>query len=543
MNPLAPPPWLPPPPGAPRPPRAKIRLIGGPPPSAPAPARPQAPAPAPLAAPAPGGGLQPLASEPIIIQPGPPPAAVSPPAAPLAGPADGKALRQAASKAIEAGDLTAAVRLYRQLLDLEPEDHQAWSNLGVALRKRENFEAAAAAQQRAVQLKPEEGSYWSNLGNALKDLDRIDEAIAAHRRACQLRPKEPSWRHNFGVTLREGGFFKEALDEFDAAIRLAPENDNYRWDRSIILLHLGRWEDGWIAYEWRYRLKEMPERRRDFPRWLGEDFKDRTLVLHPEQGFGDTILATRWLPQVKARGGRVVLLAKPPLLRLFQGLPGVDQVVSTEDAKLTSIHTFCSLMDLPRIFMPTPETAPPPVRLTIPEDARAKARAWLRPAGERFKVGVVWSGSVTFKNNRKRAVEAERFLPLAEIPGVQLVSLQKGPREGDLDSSGANGVMLDLGRKVQDFAESAAVIDQLDLVIMTDSSVAHLCGTLGKPIWNLLNYVPYWLYGWDSETTPWYPSMRLFRQPRPADWDSVFARVSEALKRAVELKREGRWPA
>ena len=536
------PPWLPPPPGTPLPPRARARPIGGQPAAAKAKSKAAAPA-----VPPPGEvGLRPLASEPLIILPGTPPAAPVPadtlaPAAPA--PADAKALRQAAGKAIAADDLTAAARLYRQLLDLEPADHQAWSNLGVALRKRENFEAAAAAQQRAVQLKPDEGSYWSNLGNALKDLDRVEEAIAAHRRACKLRPKEASWRHNFGVTLREGGHFQEALDEFDAAIRLAPENDNYRWDRSIILLHLGRWEEGWIAYEWRYRLKEMPERRRDFPRWLGDDFKGRTLVLHPEQGFGDTILATRWLPQVKARGGRVLLLTKPPLLRLFQGLPGVDQVVSTEDARLSGIDTFCSLMDLPRVFMPTPETAPPPPRLTIPEAARARARAWLKPAGERFTVGVVWSGSVTFKNNRKRAVGVERFLPLAEIPGVQLVSLQKGPREGDLDASGANGVMLDVGRKVQDFAETAAVIDQLDLVIMTDSSVAHLCGTLGKPIWNLLNHVPYWLYGWDSETTPWYPSMRLFRQPRPADWDSVFARVTEELRRAVELKREGRWPA
>ncbi len=535
--------WLPPPPGTPRQPPLKARRLGAPSPSPSAP-NPAGPTRSPAATlPMSDGGLLVLANEPMILAPGATAPAAAPrvPAAPAAS--DAKALRQAATKAHEQNDLAAAITLYRQLLDLAPEDPQSWSNLGVALRKRENFEAAAAAQQRAVQLKPEEGSYWSNLGNALKDLDRVDEAIEAHRRACQLRPREPSWRHNYGVTLREAGRFQEALDEFDAAIRLAPENDNYRWDRSIILLHLGRWEEGWIAYEWRYRLKEMPERRRDYPRWLGEDFTDRTLVLHPEQGFGDTLLATRWLPAVKARGGRVVLISKPPLLRLLQGLPGVDEVVSTEDAKLAGVHTFCSLMDLPRVFMPTPDTAPPPAKLTIPEAARAKAREWLKPAGNRFTVGVVWSGSVTFKNNRKRAVGVERFLPLAELPGVQLVSLQKGPREGDLDSSGASGVMLDVGRKVQDFAETAAVIEQLDLVIMTDSSVAHLCGTLGKRIWNLLNYVPYWLYGWDSETTPWYPSMRLFRQPKPSDWDSVFERVTEELKQAVEAKREGRWPA
>lgn len=563
----APPAWLPPPPGAPQPPRPKVRQTSGGGIGSAKAGPAGRPAPEELATTAPQttlgaeGRLQ-LASEPLILPPGggaqQPPAAKAPaakasaakvPAAPAAappaqnaGPADLKALRRQATKAHEGDDLAGAIRLYRQVLDREPDNSQTWSNLGVALRKAENFEAAAAAQRRAVEIKPEEGSYWSNLGNALKDLDRVEEAIEAHRKAVQLRPREPSWRHNFGVALREAGLFQEALDEFDAAIRLAPENDNYRWDRSIILLHLGRWEEGWIAYEWRYRLKEMPERRRDYPRWLGEDFKGRTLVLHPEQGFGDTILATRWLPAVKARGGKVVLIAKPPLLRLFQGLPGVDEVISTEDARLHGVHTFCSLMDLPRVFMPTPETAPPPPKLTIPAAAQARAREWLKPAGERFTVGVVWSGSVTFKNNRKRAVGVERFLPLAEIPGVQLVSLQKGPREGDLDSSGANGVMLDVGRRVQDFAETAAVIDQLDLVIMTNSSVAHLCGTLGKPIWNLLNYVPYWLYGWETETTPWYPSMRLIRQPKPSDWDSVFARVTEDLTAAVAAKRAGRWP-
>jgi hypothetical protein len=229
-------------------------------------------------------------------------------------------------------------------------------------------------------------------------------------------------------------------------------------------------------------------------------------------------------------------------MRLFEGVEGIDEVVPIEKRAETPCDFHASLMDLPRIFNARPDSAPMPPKLNIPEDAHAKAAALLEPAGDRFTVGVVWSGSVTFKNNRRRAVDVDRFLGLAEVPGVQLVSLQKGPRENELDGPGIAPLFIDAGRKVQDFAETAAVIEALDLVVMTDSSVAHLCGTLGQPVWNLLNSVPYWLYGDHGERPGWYPSMRLFRQPTVGAWDSVFALVKSELARAVELKKAGRWP-
>ncbi len=449
--------------------------------------------------------------------------------------------RKAARNAVEAGELKAALALLRPLLEALPGDHRGWSMLGIALRQAGRLEAAAVAQRRACLLHPAEGHYWSNLGNVLKDLDRLDESLEAHRRAVSLNAEEAGWRHNYAVALREAGQYEAALREFEVAIRLAPHNETLRWDRAMVLLHLGLWEEGWSAYEWRYRLAEMKPKPAGLPRWLGEDFQGKTLVLRPEQGFGDTLFALRWLPLVKARGGRVVLLAKPPLLRLLQGVPGADAVLPLDQPPPDAAF-HASLMDLPRLFAASAETAPPCPRLAIPAEADVKAAAWLKPAAGLFTVGVVWSGSVTFRNNAKRAVAVERFLPLGEMPGVQLVSLQKGPREPDLESSGAGAVMLELGSRVTDFAETAAVIRRLDLVIMTDSSVAHLCGVLGRPVWNLLNFVPYWLYGEAGEATPWYPSMRLFRQPRPADWDSVFAVLRNELTKAVEAKRDGRWP-
>jgi len=451
------------------------------------------------------------------------------------------ALRNRSLSLHRQGDLEETVKHYRRYLTVNPQDHAIWSNLGAALRSLNKFEASIAAQHRALELQPKSAGYWSNLGNVLKDLDRVEESVAAHDKAVKLDPRNPSWIHHRAVAKREAGMFKESLEDFDLAIRLAPKEYSYRWDRAVVLLHLEDFEEGWMGYEWRYRLDQSPPKRARVPRWLGEDFKGKRLVIHPEQGFGDTILSTRFLPLVKQRGGEVMLLTKPPLVRLFQALEGVDRVVPIDDPS-PKMDYACSLLDLPRVLEITNKNMPPLPRLNVPQSAREKARTILAPAKDRFKVAVIWSGSVTFKNNRKRSSTAERFLEFGEIHGVQMVSLQKGPREDEVDSSGANGVMIDAGRRVNDFAESAAVIEELDLMIMTDSSVAHLCGCLGKPIWNLLNYVPYWMYGWESEDTYWYPSMKLIRQPKANDWDSVFERVKTDLKEAVEAKKNGLWP-
>ncbi len=439
------------------------------------------------------------------------------------------------------GDLEETVQSYRRYLLVVPKDHAIWSNLGAALRSMGHFEASIAAQYRALELQPRSAGYWSNLGNVYKDLDRFDESIKAHDKSVKLEPGHASWIHHRAVAKREGGYFKEALVDINQAIRLAPQEDSYRWDRAVVLLHLQDYEEGWVGYEWRYKLEHAPAKRSRVPRWLGEEFKGQRLVVHPEQGFGDTILSTRFLPLVKERGGEVILLSKPPLMRLFGKLEGVDRVIPLEGSS-PKMHYACSLLDLPRILKISQYNMPPLPRLNIPDQARAKARRILAPGGNRFKVGVIWTGSVTFKNNRKRSTTAERFMELGSVPGIQLVSLQKGPREDELDSSYASSVMLDAGRQVDDFAETAAVIEELDLVIMTDSSVAHLCGCLRKPIWNLLNYVPYWMYGWETEDTYWYPSMKLIRQSTPDDWDSVFERVLRDLPEAVRAKREGRWP-
>ena len=439
-----------------------------------------------------------------------------------------------------AGRHAEAIALYSNLLAAAPGYAPAWNNLGSALRSAGALDAAVACFKRALEIDPG-CSAVGNLGNALKDAGRIDDALVAHRLAVAVAPDDAAIRHNHGIALKQAGELEAALAEFDAALRLAPDAPAPSWDRALTLLQLGRFEEGWPAYECRFRLKAFPPRRHPTPRWTGEPFRDQTLFVYPEQGFGDCIVASRFLPAVKRRGGTVILECQPELRRLFSRLEGVDRLVAPGEAVAADLH--CPIMSLPGLVSAKPDTLPPPPRLHVPAETREGLRAPIDPHRGRFTVGIVWSGSVSFKGNRGRSAALDRFLRLAEVADVQLFSLQKGPRTVEIDALGCAGTLIvDAGGLVEDFADTAAVVEQLDLVIMTDSAVAHLAGSLGTPIWNLLNLVPYWLYGVEGSNTPWYPTMRLFRQRRFGDWDGVFAEVEAALVEAVAAKHDGCWP-
>ena len=446
-------------------------------------------------------------------------------------------LRAQALEQHVAGRLDEAVGAYRTYLTARPEDATIWHNLGVALRAQSRLRASALCHRRALEIEPGSPTFLGNLGNVLRDLDELEEAIDVHRQAVARKPDDARLRHDLGRAYYEAADFEKALETFDAAIALNPKDPRLQSDSALALLHLGRFHEGWKAYEWRRRAFKSPPR--PAPAWLGEALDGKTILLTPEQGLGDTILVSRLIPQVKARGATVWLECKPPLRRLFAGVEGIDRLVAPGSLK-EGFDCHCLLMSLPGILQVTHKTVPPPLALTVPRQAQEKARRLLAPAGDRFKVGIVWSGSVGYKGNRKRAAGLERFMDLAAVPGVQLYSLYKGPLEAQLDEQGAGALVVDLGGQDEDLADTAAAIELLDLVIMTDSAVAHLTGTLGRPIWNLLHYSPYWLYGTTGETTPWYPSMRLYRQPAPGDWDSVFARVRGDLEAAAAAKRAGR---
>lgn len=451
-------------------------------------------------------------------------------------------LRDTALKAHKEGRLDSAIAGYRRLLALRPEAAGMWSNLGAALRAQKKYHAALACHRRAIELEPEDGAYHGNCGNVLKDLGRVEEAVAEHQRAVELQPDSAGAHHNLGIALREAGWHARAVEAFETALKLDPSLEKVEWDRAVCLLHLGNFDAGWPAYEARWVLGELPNRRPELPYHAGQPLDGKTVVVTLEQGFGDSILAARFLPQLKAIGATVWLDVKPPLRRLFAKVAGVDRVTDPEES-VSGADYQVPIMALPGMFGANLENLPPPVRLEVPEEARRKVAPLVErgdsgPDG-RFRVGIVWSGSLTFRNNHNRSAPLSRFLGLCEVPGVQLYSLQKGPQESDLRTTGADAVVIDIGGRVEDFAETAAAIELMDLIVMTDSSVAHLAGSLGKPVWNLLNYVPYWLYLEAREDSPWYPSMRLIRQSSFGDWDSVFATVKTDLARLAAEKRAG----
>lgn len=441
----------------------------------------------------------------------------------------------------QAGRLDEAIRVYEGLVAERPEWVAAWSNLGVALRASGRRAAALACYRRAAEIDPHQPGVLGNLGNLLKDLDLFEEAVTLLRGAVAQEPANPHTHRNLGLALKEAGELEAALEALDEACRLDPSAPAQRFERALLLLQLGRFREGWVGYESRWELPEMQAQARNIPRWQGEPFPGRTLLVEPEQGFGDSILASRYLAAAKQRGGTVVLACKPALRRLLEQVEGVDRVVA-HGADVPEADLHCPIMSLPGIFETTLDSIPAPARLCPAHGARDRLAPLLARAGERFRVGVVWSGSLTFKGNRRRAVPVERFLELARQPGLQLYSLQKGSLESELVAKGAGAAIIDVGGVVSDFAETAAFIEALDLVIMTDSAVAHLTGSLGKPVWNLLASVPSWLYGTEGERTAWYPSMRLFRPRRFGDWDDVFAQVSVALEAAVRSRDAGNWP-
>ena len=455
----------------------------------------------------------------------------------IAAPGVRRGTRLAAiQKAISAKDFDAALGLAEEATHAQPGNADHWNALGVALRASGKPLQALGCYRRALDLRPGDIGVVSNWGNALKDLGRYREAVAMHQQVVAKQSTSAAWT-NLGVALHDGGMLADALAAFDRAVALDAKNAGAQFDRAQVLLRMGDYARGLVDFEARWKLPDraqMPDYAT--PVWDGRALPGAAILIWPEQGFGDNILSMRFLPLVKSRVGRVVVGCKPELVRLFQNLPGADEIVPV--GKAAPPHAaHVPVMSLARFFMKSLADVPPPARLSVPAEARRKLAPLLAQAGRRLKVGIVWSGSVTFKGNAQRAVGLDRFLPFAEIEGVQLFSLQKGPRAQEFAHSGARNFIVDLAPHCEDFAETAAAVEGLDLVIMTDSSVAHLCGSLGRPVWNLLPFMAYWLYLDGRSDSPWYPSMRLFRQRAPGDWDGVFAEAKTALAELAQRRR------
>lgn len=452
-------------------------------------------------------------------------------------PGHSKTLAQRRDQAIvlhRRGHIEHAIEFYKAHLREHAQDACIWSNLGACLRSQKKNAAALACYRRALSIDPDSLAARSNLGNVLKDLHRHDEAAALQFEVVNAQPQDTQSIINLASVLREQRRFEEALGHLRQCAQSDPENAVVTWEIAQNLLYLGRYGEGFKAYEARWNTGDLVMPEYSCPVWRGEPIAGKRIVLHAEQGYGDTILAARYIKMVKARGAHVILQCKTELHRLFQGI-GVDQLRKPGDS-IEDIDFHCPLMSLLSIFTIDTKAIPAPVSFQLGHGVRKKFAHMASTPTTFLKLGIVWSGSVTFKNNAARSVSAERFLSLAELDHVQLFSFQKGPRLAELYDYGGDAIIENIGQHCDDFAETAAAIEHMDAIIMTDSSLAHLAGSMGKPVINLLNYVPYWIYSLDVNDTPWYPSHYLLRQEKPGDWDTVFDNAKLIIEQMVAEK-------
>jgi len=438
------------------------------------------------------------------------------------------------------GDAAGALDSYRQVTMLRPGDPAAWNNLGAQLELGDRPAEAIDCYRRALALRPGFAEAHNNLGNALLMLGHTREAIASYREAIAANPRWAAAHNNLGNALQAAGQPDEALAAHDAALSLDPDCADARWNKAVALLLKGDFAAGWPLFEARFDLPRRPPAAPPGagPAWRGEEpVAGRTILLHHEQGFGDTLQMLRYAPVLAARGARVVVLVPPPLLRVAATAPGVAAVTG-QGNDLPAFDLHCPFMSLPLALGTTLDSIPADVPyLAAPADDQAEWAARLGPRS-RPRVGLVWSGSTVHRNDRHRSLPLATLAPLLALP-AEFHSLQTEYRERDLPLLAGNASLFDHAGELGDFAATAGLVGQLDLVITVDTAVAHLAGALGRPVWLLLpesgDYR--WLLG--RHDTPWYPTMRLYRQPAANDWDSVVVEVRAALGAWLEAATAG----
>ena len=444
----------------------------------------------------------------------------------------GRQPQSAAAHANLANALTRARRFSeavdeaRAALARDPDIADAYVTLGSALRELGRAEDAIAALRRATLLAPDSAPAHANLGNTLLEQDDMAGAEAAFRRALELNADLPEALSGLGYLLTNAKRFPEAIAACERAIALRPDFAEAHWNEGFAYLLAGDFEHGWEKYEWRKRHPRYAAAYPSFdaPTWEGEDIAGRTLMIHAEQGLGDSIQFIRYAEPLAARGARVVVACDPALIGLFQRVRGVAAAVD-KNGPLPPFDVWIDQMSLPRVTRTRLESIPAPESYLSADPARAAA--WRRELPEGLKIGLVWAGNPTHSNDRRRSMPVEAVRPLVAVPGPTFVSLQVGAKSREVER--LPGV-LDIAGKLTDFMETAAVVDTLDLVIAVDTAVTHLAGALGKPAWTLLPFDPDWRWVVaHADDTPWYPSMRLFRQSRGGDWAGVVARVATAL--------------
>ncbi|CCE01649.1 tetratricopeptide repeat protein [Bradyrhizobium sp. STM 3809] len=447
-------------------------------------------------------------------------------------PDDVDAANKAGAVHFDAGRYGEAIARFGQSLRQQPDQAGVLCLKGISLRRLRRYDEAQPLGQRAHLLAPHDPDIANSYGCILQNLGRHDEAVTVFDKAIAIRPQTADFHNHRGTSLAELHRFDEAFASFDRAIALRPDFADAHWNAALFRLLTGDFARGWAAREWgrKCRAVGFVERSFDVPMWLGDaPLQGRTILLHSDEGLGDTIQFARYATMVAARGARVLLEVDAVLQPLLSGIDGVAQCLVRGLDAMPAIDAHCPLSSLPLAFATSLDTIPAAPNY-LPQPPAERRAVWQQRLGapSRLRVGLVWSGNPAHLNDHNRSVPLAVLAPLLDLD-VQFVSLQKGVRPADAAVLADRSDILDLTADIRDFVDTAALIDNLDLVLTVDTSVAHLAGALGKPTWIMLPYTPDYRWLLDRDDSPWYPSVRLFRQDARRNYADVVARMREAL--------------
>jgi len=444
----------------------------------------------------------------------------------------------------ELGRTEDALFCYQKVIAIKPNDSGAYRNLGHILKEQNRLDEAMAHYLKAIALNPASPGLYVDLGGIYYQQEEFQKALSCCRMALSLDPVHVDAYYNLGITLEVLGRFEEAIAAYSQALSINPDHGDATWNRALSFLLLGNFENGWKGYENRIHISDWKDcypYKHGLPKWNGTSFTGKKLYVHDEQGIGDTFQFIRYLPMVKDRGGTVIFETSKQLFGLLMDFDGIDRLVERLPNGEPEVRCDCyiPLLSLPRIFGTAESTIPCKVPYLFADDQ--KVRYWQdKVPGPGFKVGIVWRGNPKHKKDKSRSCALKYFSKLCTIPNIRIFGIQKGEAAKELNQVPGNTLEINLGPELDDFTDTAGLIANLDLVISVDTSVAHLVGAMGKPVWVLLPFVPDWRWMLSRSDSPWYPTMRLFRQNRRNDWGGVIEQVVHELQLLLKSTSKGK---
>ena len=419
-----------------------------------------------------------------------------------------------------------ALTSFDRAMQLKPDDHQPYNSKGNTLQALKHYDEALTSYDRAIQLKPDYHAPHNGKGNTLHELKRYDEALISYDRAMELKPDDYEPHNGKGNTLQELKRYDEALISYDRAIQLKPDYVDGYWNKSLLKLLTGQYEEGWKLYEWRRQAKATKSNYKlyDQPLWLGkESLQNKILLVEAEQGLGDIIQFCRYIPILENIGAKVILETPKALASIIKTIPSNFLILENRQS-LPHFDYHIPIMSLPHAFNTNTQNIPASIPYLFSD--KIKREYWNKKLSKKTKlrVGLVWSGSTAHRNDKSRSLPLKDLEPVLQLP-FEFHSLQKEVRENDQKTLFEFNQVHQHHDELNDFSDTAALIEEMDLIISVDTSVAHLAGALGKDVWILLSYHPDYRWMLDRKDSPWYPTCTLFRQSKIDDWSNVVLEI------------------